>query len=159
MPETLSIDLPDEASTLQLGAVLAGLPAINGKIFLHGELGAGKTTLVRGFLRALGHEGAVKSPTYTLMEPYELGGRAVYHLDIYRLGAAEELEYLGVRELFITGNTLLIEWPERAAGTMGEPDLEISLEYQGNARRASLRSRHPEILSEIAHVTSAPTNT
>lgn len=145
----LAIDLADENATIELGAKLAGLSAISGSVFLHGELGAGKTTLVRGFLRGLGYQGVVKSPTYTLIEPYELGERSVYHLDIYRLGDAEELDYLGVRDLMTGSNTLLIEWPERVAALLGEADLEVFLEYQGDARRARLVSRHKETRQKL----------
>ena len=145
------LELPDEAATLALGARLAAIPALNGLIFLRGELGAGKTTLVRGFLRALGHEGIVKSPTYTLIEPYELAARSIFHLDIYRLGDPSELDELGVRDLLKDNNTLLLEWPERAQGALKAPDMEISLEYEGDARKAVLTSRHPGVMESLAN--------
>lgn len=112
-------------------------------VFLRGELGAGKTTLVRGFLHALGHEGAVKSPTYTLVEPYQLQRYRVFHFDLYRLTDPEELEFLGVRD-YLDGEALtLVEWPERAAGLMGEPDLSILIRYAGRARKITLEPCSP----------------
>lgn len=110
-------------------------------IFLEGELGAGKTTLARGFLHALGHRGAVKSPTYTLVEPYEIGGRRVYHLDLYRVADPDELEYLGLREMLAEDAILLIEWPERGEGWLPPPDLRIRLLHAGDARRVEITSR------------------
>ncbi len=134
-----ALELADEAATRALGARIAGSFAAGGVIYLQGELGAGKTTLVRGLLGALGVGGRVKSPTYTLLEPYELaGGRLAVHLDLYRLGAAEELEYLGLRELAQPGNLLLVEWPERGAGHLPPPDLRVILSHHGEARRARL---------------------
>lgn len=121
-----------------LGVALA--KAISGGLVIHlsGELGAGKTTLVRGVLRGLGHAGSVRSPTYTLVEPYELAGRRVYHLDLYRLGDPEELEWIGLRDLLDADSLALIEWPERGRGMLPQADLELSLEYFGTGRRVSL---------------------
>jgi len=109
-------------------------------VFLEGDMGAGKTTLVRGLLRARGHSGAVKSPTYTLVEPYELPGGSCYHLDLYRLGDPEELEYLGLREMLAEPALVLVEWPDRGAGWLPEPDLRLVLSYaeDGMARRVRL---------------------
>lgn len=121
--------LPDEGATEAAGAAMAHLDGLR-IVYLEGNLGVGKTTWVRGLLHRLGHEGAVRSPTYTLVEPYALAGREVLHFDLYRLGDPEELEYLGVREAF-GGDTLwLVEWPERGAGWLPDPDLVVRLAHR-----------------------------
>ncbi len=103
----------DEAEMLTVGGKLANICRDSTVIYLRGQLGAGKTTLVRGFMRGMGYTGAVKSPTYTLVEPYQVGDRRLYHLDLYRVQAAAELAYLGLRELAEGKAITLIEWPER----------------------------------------------
>ncbi len=103
-----------------------------------GDLGTGKTTLVRGILRGPGHTGPVRSPTYTLLEPYELGAMCLYHLDLYRLSDPEELEYLGLRDLLDGRSLLLVEWPERGRGALPAPDLVVHIEHAGEARSLDL---------------------
>jgi len=129
----------DAAAMESLGAQLArGYTA--GIVYLHGELGTGKTTLARGLLRGLGHTGKVRSPTYTLVEPYQLDAGAVYHLDLYRLGAADELEWLGLRDMLAEGALLLVEWPERGEGVLPAADLVIHIDYLPQGRRVSLQA-------------------
>lgn len=136
-------ELADDAATEALGAELAQRVS-SGTVFLEGTLGAGKTTLVRGWLRALGHEGAVKSPTYTLVEPYRLNDVDVYHFDLYRLSDPEELEYIGGRDYFAPNCLSLVEWPEKGAGMLPAPVLTIELEVVGSARRALLHWSAPQ---------------
>lgn len=130
-------------ATEALGAQLAVALPENCRIDFTGELGAGKTTLVRGLLRALGHAGAVRSPTYTLIEPYQVADRRLYHLDLYRLSDPEELEYIGLRDLLHEPAVLLVEWPERGAGILPEPDLAITLTVAGMIRLARLVAHTP----------------
>jgi tRNA threonylcarbamoyladenosine biosynthesis protein TsaE len=127
MPDTRSHHCPDAEAQQAFGAVLAGCCPAGCIIHLQGDLGAGKTTLVRGFLQGRGHQGPVRSPTYTLIEPYELATGTVYHLDLYRLGDPEELEYLGLRDLLGGEATLLIEWPEQGTGWLPLPDLGLQI--------------------------------
>ncbi|MCO4758401.1 MAG: tRNA (adenosine(37)-N6)-threonylcarbamoyltransferase complex ATPase subunit type 1 TsaE [Oceanospirillaceae bacterium] len=127
--------LADEAAMVAFGAELAQVSEGQGVIFLEGDLGMGKTTLCRGVLQGFGHTGAVKSPTYTLVEPYELKDKHVYHFDLYRLSDPEELEYLGIRDYFDNQALCLIEWPDKGAGILPQPDLILSITVEGRGRR------------------------
>jgi tRNA threonylcarbamoyladenosine biosynthesis protein TsaE len=139
------------SDTEQLGARLAAAlrahagPAspIAAGIHLVGQLGAGKTTLVRGLAGALGIEGPIKSPTYTLVEPYTRDDVTLYHFDLYRLGNGEELEYLGARDAFAEAALCVIEWPERGQGWLPEPDLLVRLSVSGTGRDAEVRAGTP----------------
>jgi tRNA threonylcarbamoyladenosine biosynthesis protein TsaE len=138
----LSLHLADAAATESLGAALANfLPALERGglvVHLHGDLGAGKTTLVRGFLRQLGVSGPVRSPTYTLVEPYRVGALTCVHVDLYRLQDPGETEEIGLREHLAPRTILLIEWPQKGAQAVPPPDLVIDLDYAGDARIATL---------------------
>lgn len=147
--------LADEAQTLDFGKRLAlatmtkatmppseqsdvakGLGAV---VYLTGDLGAGKTTLARGFIHGYGHEGPVKSPTYTLVEPYEFERGNVYHFDLYRLADPEEVDFLGVDDYFEDGNVCLFEWPQKGVGRIPAADLSIELSDSGTGRILNCR--------------------
>lgn len=132
--------LKDTEATEQYGAALWTILPETGVIFLQGDLGAGKTTLVRGFLRAAGFIGAVKSPTFTLVEEYNLAERKFFHFDLYRLNDAEELEWMGIRDYFSPNTLCFIEWAERGQGFLPTPDAVISLTVQGTGRELNLDS-------------------
>lgn len=141
-----TVVLADEQATEALGWAIAGQVRASGEgltVFLEGNLGMGKTTLSRGLLRGLGHNGSVKSPTYTLVEPYEHLTPAAYHFDLYRLGDPEELEYMGIRDYFLGHDVCLIEWAERGQGVLPEPDLIVRLEPHGRGRVAHLNGGSP----------------
>lgn len=148
MTNSLTRDLPTEADTLAFGAALARSVPTHAaralRVALRGELGAGKTTLVRGFLREWGVRGAVRSPSYALLEWYEVDTRRALHLDLYRLLDPEEVQTLGLRDYDAPSTVWLIEWPERAAGTLSEPDLTIALEAGASSHRAVLSAGSPE---------------
>lgn len=137
----MALYLPDPGATDALGKRLAaGLASLPGGalVALSGDLGAGKTALARAIIQALGHDGPVVSPTYTLMEPYAVAGRRLCHLDLYRLASPEELDYLGIREIADGRDWLLVEWPERGTGHLPVADLEVTLMYADDGRTAEL---------------------
>jgi tRNA threonylcarbamoyladenosine biosynthesis protein TsaE len=139
MESDFTLDLADEAATIEFGAAIAKVIVPELTIYLHGDLGAGKTTLVRGLLRGLGYVGRVKSPTYTLVEPYEMldshsAPLNLYHFDLYRFNDEEEWEAAGFRDHFNSNSVCLIEWPEKAAQVLPEPDIEINFDIRADSR-------------------------
>ena len=132
--------VPDGMAMEDLGQRLARSAKRPGVIYLEGDLGTGKTTLVRGLLRGFGYHGKVKSPTYTLVEPYPIDHLTVYHLDLYRLGSPEELEWIGIRDLLAEAALLLVEWPAQGEGMLPPADLVVSLTYQGEGRELQFRA-------------------
>ncbi len=132
------IHIPDDKSMRAFGKALgAALPSIV-VVYLRGELGAGKTTLVRGLLHGMGYSGPVKSPTYSLVEEYRFDRCHIYHLDLYRLADPEELEFLGLRDWLEEDSVLILEWPEMGRGVAPEADIELVIEYDGMARNISV---------------------
>jgi tRNA threonylcarbamoyladenosine biosynthesis protein TsaE len=130
-----------ESAMESFGSQLAQGCSNRSILHLYGDLGAGKTTLVRGFLHALGHTGTVKSPTYTLVEPYHIKGRMVYHFDFYRLGDPEELEYLGIRDYLENDILCLIEWPEKGGELTPAADIQIQLQHHTDGRLLTLQAQ------------------
>lgn len=124
--------------THRLAAQVAELSKDGINIYLHGDLGAGKTAFSQGFIRSLGYTGRVKSPTYTLVEPYQIGELKVFHFDLYRLADPEELEFIGIRDYFDAGTLSLIEWPEKGRGSLAPAELEITIEYVEQKRKIVL---------------------
>ena len=136
-----------------LGAAIARHAPDSFCVFLSGQLAAGKTTLTRGLVRAMGHPGAVKSPTFTLVESYVLAGRRVHHFDFYRIADPEELEYIGLDEYFDGGALCIVEWPERGRGCLPAADLELSLSVVPDGRRVEAVAKTAEgekLLKEIS---------
>lgn len=143
----MSFFLNNEQATLEFGRLLAEHIPSGMNIYLHGDLGAGKTTLVRGLVQYFLPSAKVKSPTYTLVEDYELADSAksislhhIHHFDLYRLSDPEELEYLGGRDYFSRESLCLVEWPERGTGWLPAADIEITLEYQVDGRNVIAES-------------------
>lgn len=135
--------LADEAQTVAFGAALAGVLRPGMVVYLDGDLGAGKTTLVRALLRALGHAGPVKSPTYSLVEVYVISSLYWYHFDFYRFNHPEEFVDAGLDEYFRNDSVCLVEWPDKAAGCVPPPDLVLSLGFAGEGRRVAVDARSP----------------
>lgn len=137
-----NIQIQSEKEMLAFGTDLADAMMKNGAvIFLYGPLGAGKTTLVRGFLRHLGYRDKVKSPTYTLIETYEIGARNIYHFDFYRLTNSNELRHIGIQEYFSTHSVCLIEWPEKGFPLLPEPDIACYISFIKPGREIRLEAR------------------
>lgn len=144
MTDNFTLELADEAATLDFGARLATAIEPGLVIYLHGDLGAGKTTLVRGLLHAAGHVGKVKSPTYTLVEPYTLPDYTLYHFDLYRFTDEEEWEAAGFRDYFNHQSVCIIEWPEKAENILPTPDINISFTIQSAGRKVSVTAHSPQ---------------
>lgn len=148
MAHDITLDLPDEAATLALGAQLAKVLKPGMTIYFHGDLGAGKTTFVRGLLHQLGHIGKVKSPTYTLVEPYAIPGfdsiPNIYHFDLYRFIDPEEWDAAGFRDYFNAQSLSLVEWPEKAGDLLPDADIDVRLapysDHENAGRQATMSS-------------------
>lgn len=137
--------LQDDTSTLAFGASVARLSHPPLVIHLRGDLGTGKTTFARGFIRALGHSGRVKSPTFSLQESYVLEQATLFHFDLYRIQDPGELEFIGIRDAAGEAGTIcLIEWPERGAGAIPKADVELAFRYAGEGRQVDFRGRSPK---------------
>lgn len=141
----MQLKLKNTEATEAFGALLSQCLPKKCLIFLTGQLGAGKTTLVRGLLKALGHEGAVKSPTYALVEEYTLGGRFFFHFDLYRLADPEELEWIGIDDYLAQDAICLIEWPEMGGGFLPRPDLTLTLSVVGQERDLQVETMDPSL--------------
>lgn len=139
-----TITLEDENATARLGERLANLAVPGAKVYLSGDLGAGKTTLVRAMLRALGVTGRIKSPTFAIVELYGLSKLSLYHFDFYRFEDPRELRDSGLLEHFAEEAFCVVEWPENAAGVLPAPDLEIRLEFASRGGRHARLSAHTE---------------
>ena len=135
MTEVHQCELANEEETLALAKKFSQVLQAPLVVYLEGELGAGKTAFCRGVIQAMGHSGAVKSPTYTLVEPYQLQGWRIHHFDLYRLADPEELEYMGIRDYFSEDTLNFIEWPDKGYGWLPGADIEIRIEYAGTGRK------------------------
>lgn len=132
--------LPTEADTIDFAANMANLVPDTAVIYLYGNLGAGKTTFTRGFLRSLGYKDKVKSPTYTIVEPYEIEDKKIFHFDLYRVADPTELEYIGIKDYFSPGNICIVEWPELGGDFLPAPDLCCYIEPKEVGREIRLEA-------------------
>jgi tRNA threonylcarbamoyladenosine biosynthesis protein TsaE len=146
MNQHFTLELSDEAATLEAGRTFAKQLKPGLIIYLHGDLGAGKTTFVRGVLQGLGHEGKVKSPTYTLVEPYDFQGLPIYHFDLYRFADEYEWDAAGFSEYFNENSVCMVEWPEKAVHILPRPDFDVKLSLSEKDEEANGR-----ILEIITH--------
>ncbi|WP_299797553.1 tRNA (adenosine(37)-N6)-threonylcarbamoyltransferase complex ATPase subunit type 1 TsaE [uncultured Shewanella sp.] len=137
---SVKVYLDNEQDTVDLGKRLAAIISPPLMLNLSGELGAGKTTLSRGLIQGLGHKGAVKSPTYALVEPYEFDDFDLYHFDLYRLSDPEELEFMGIRDYFTQRSICIVEWPDRGHGLLPDADIFIQINYAGERREVEILS-------------------
>lgn len=145
----MKISLLNEKATEQFGAILWSVLPRHCLVFLQGDLGAGKTTLTRGVLRAAGHQSAVKSPTYTLVEEYDLASGTFFHFDLYRLKDPEELEWIGIQDYLEQQAICFIEWPELGKGYLPEPDLELTLSTEGGGRMIKIKALSEKLAKKI----------
>lgn len=171
MSDNFTLDLADEAATLQFGARLARAIAPHLTLYLHGDLGAGKTTLVRGLLHALGYVGKVKSPTYTLVESYQIQYNdtiekplrlTLYHFDLYRFNDEEEWEAAGFRDYFNAESVCVIEWPEKAQNVLPTPDIHLTFTIKQAGRSVHLTAHSTlgqQCLQQISTPFSTPFST
>ena len=157
MAQTVTQFIPDENAMTAFGgqlmqAILRVQQQTAVTLYLNGDLGAGKTTLSRGMIQSLGWQGKVKSPTYTLVEEYQLANKRIYHFDLYRLADAEELEFMGIRDYFSADSICLIEWAQRGQGLLNPADLLVNIQYADSARELQLVPQTPlgeQILSQL----------
>lgn len=140
MTQDFTLYLADEAATMAAGAKLATSVSAGLTIYLHGDLGAGKTTFVRGLLHGLGHQGKVKSPTYTLVEPYVISRFNIYHFDLYRFVDPEEWDAAGFRDYFNLQSLCLVEWPEKAGDLIPQADMDVTLTIEKDGRMLNIRA-------------------
>lgn len=145
----MKLFLPDQLATEAFGALLWRTLPPHCLLFLQGDLGAGKTTLVRGLLRAAGYEGAVRSPTYSLVEEYDLNQRRIFHFDLYRLKDPEELEWLGIDDYLNQPALCCVEWPQMGGGWLPAADLTLQLMAENEGRLIELISPRPELINAI----------
>lgn len=142
-PMGITVSAQTETEMVALGHQLGRCLKEGGILYLEGDLGAGKTTFCRGVVQSFGHKGAVKSPTYTIVEPYEMDDLCVYHFDLYRLADPEELEFMGIRDYFQPNAVCLVEWPGKGAGVIPNPDVELVIENDQTGRLLHFHAKSP----------------